>query len=620
MGDGERPRYHRLWRIARALALGLCLLSALVCVTAAVLWSSGCLVSPSISWVPSQTHYEARSWRGQLLLYRFPVWYPQHGVLCGIEGLKDVHPKWTWFANETDWRITSHSDLAGFETASGTLWLRFSLEYWHRQMPFDMIGLPYWFLVVLTGLFPACWIIHGIRQRRRGAVDAVAVGQVKKRTQLTIAAACVLVIALGAWHGLCWRAAQPAYPLNFAIECGDLPAVTELLAEGADVNQPDEDGWRPLHHAARRGVDFVRPLLEKGADPNLQNGAGVTPLCFACLRSFPFDDPPGPACVKLLLKHGAKLDAVGNRELLFAARSGGSDIVSILLDAGADVNAKNGEGETAISEAVFHKDRRIMELLLSRGADVPQAGPRLLMNAARGDANVVKLLIAKGAKADAIGPSGLTALHWAANREIAEILLAHGAAADPKDEWGRTPLLLACQREDGAPVVAFLLEHDADITAREPNGRGALDMACDFGYPQTVGVLLSKHADPNTIDIDGRTPLHVIAEKPCFDDSHDDVKIAAMLIAAGADVNARTKLGWTPLHVAANEGKRDIAEYLLDHGADIGALDHEQRTPLDLAKHPPHRPRPWKPKREEERQKLTELLQLRAAATMRSTR
>jgi ankyrin repeat protein len=152
-----------------------------------------------------------------------------------------------------------------------------------------------------------------------------------------------------------------------AAALGDAPEVASLLANGASVDEADEDGWSALHAAAARGhVAVVETLLTAGARVDAVTDDGFTPLLNA--------SGPGTAeAVGALLAAGAD---VGWRDPRFgwtplhrAAEYGRPEIVSLLIGAGANVNDRDGGGATALMAAAESGSRSTVERLLAAGAD-----------------------------------------------------------------------------------------------------------------------------------------------------------------------------------------------------------------------------------------------------------
>lgn len=240
--------------------------------------------------------------------------------------------------------------------------------------------------------------------------------------------------------------------------------------------------------------------------------------------------------------------------LHIAARAGNLRIVRALLDAGADVDACSESGMSPLAEA--------------SGA---------------GKADVVVELLRRGAKADGtctIG-SGFP-LRVAANAAVARELLRAGASVDKSSGYGETALHSAAEwrRTD---VVAVLLEHGAAIDP--PGGGPAVSalhraiMGTDGDPVGTVRLLLKAGADPDrrfdhrTRGAHGQTPLLEAVTR-------DEVEIAKLLVEAGADVNASTTEGRTPILVATSP---EMIAVLLAAGAHVQGQDTDGETSLHHA-------------------------------------
>jgi ankyrin repeat protein len=149
-----------------------------------------------------------------------------------------------------------------------------------------------------------------------------------------------------------------------AASLGDAATVQALLAAGAQLNAQNRDGETALFPAAfldRTAV--VRKLIQHGADVNVTSRKQVTPLMEAASHS--------PRIVDLLISRGANVnarDVLGGTALMMAARGGRGDIVRVLIKAGADVNAKDNEGRTALSGAVDAGHGQVARLLEQSGA------------------------------------------------------------------------------------------------------------------------------------------------------------------------------------------------------------------------------------------------------------
>ncbi len=261
-----------------------------------------------------------------------------------------------------------------------------------------------------------------------------------------------------------------------ATELGRVNVVRNMLREGVSASQKDENGNTPLHLAALRGnVEMMKILLAAGADPNATNTIGNVPLLNAV------SNQQSEEVVSLLLKHGAKVPKTyaftgGNTLLHFAARYGNSTTCELLLDAGADIHAKNIQGETALFFSIDSCDTKTMQFLIDRGAKVQtrdNLGRTPLYRAAGvGDLSMVGTLIAAGAELNAVDRDGNTPLHAATlqrHDEVIALLITAGADVTIKNRQRMEPIQVIpwdlSQEMRVAIRQAFL---DAGATATEP--------------------------------------------------------------------------------------------------------------------------------------------------------
>ncbi|MCE2543758.1 MAG: ankyrin repeat domain-containing protein [Acidobacteria bacterium] len=222
---------------------------------------------------------------------------------------------------------------------------------------------------------------------------------------------------------------------------------------------------------------------------------------------------------------------------------------------------------------------------------------RLAEAVRRQDGEAVRKLLADGAPVNARGGDGFTALHWAAQRndlEIADLLIAGGADANAADRYGVTPLALACTNASGG-LVEQLLRAGADANAAQMSGETALMTCARTGVAGAVEPLLAGGADVNAAEnthgqtalmwaaweghtgvvrtlldhgaaVDARTTTGYTALLLAARDGHRQTTQA--LLSAGANVNVAAEDGTSALLVAVIRRHLEHAELLLDHGAD----------------------------------------------------
>lgn len=405
--------------------------------------------------------------------------------------------------------------------------------------------------------------------------------------------------------------------LHWAVYNGDAAMVGKLIAAGADVNASNDYRATPLSEAAVVGdVAILRQLLAKGADVEAANGDNQTALMIVARTS-------NVEAAKLLLKHGAKVD---NREqwrgqtaLMWAAAEAQPAMVKLLVAQGADVNARSRVNQW---ERQVTAEPRMQ--VRPSGGFTP-----LLYAARRGCAECASLLLKAGADVNLYDPDGVSPLLLAILNfgfDTAAVLVRAGADVDKWDIWGRSPLYAAVDantvptggRADRPPqdattgieLIGLLLDAGANPNLQLKlfpphrslrDDRGA-DMLLTVGSTPllraaraadipAMKLLLEHGAHVDLPTVNGSTPLMAATGIGAFSrDTRGRYKTvdqaneaAQLLIAHGADVNARDRQGQTALHGAAQWGWNPVVETLAANGADLRAKDAQGRTALDLA-------------------------------------
>jgi ankyrin repeat protein len=227
-------------------------------------------------------------------------------------------------------------------------------------------------------------------------------------------------------------------PLHYAVGNGHKDIVALLLANGADVNAAQRaNKWTPLIQAVNaREVEIAEFLISHGADVNRRDFMNYTALHWAIDRG-PLDTVRS-SMINLLISKGADIKGSGKDYTpLHKAVMMDIESTKLLLDLGANVNARDGAGTTPLHKAAEHGDKAIVELLIERGADVNAkdiAGDTALHRAAQyGNVSIAQVLIAHGVDINARTLYGKTARQYAreanveGKKEFIDFLLQHGA-------------------------------------------------------------------------------------------------------------------------------------------------------------------------------------------------
>ncbi|KAF7647983.1 hypothetical protein LDENG_00163790 [Lucifuga dentata] len=350
-------------------------------------------------------------------------------------------------------------------------------------------------------------------------------------------------------------------PLHLASEKAHNDVIEVLVKHEAKVNAVDNLGQTALHRAAHCGfLQTCRLLLNSGCDPLI-----------ASLQGFSASQL-GNESVQEILQEGV---LIGNsdvdRQLLEASKTGDLETVKKLCTA-ENVNCRDVEGRqsTPLHFAAGYNRLAIVQFLLQHGADV-----------------------------HAKDKGGLVPLHNACSYghyEVAELLVLHGAVVNVADLWKFTPLHEAAAKGK-YDICKLLLQHGADPTRRNRDGNTPLDLVKDVdtdiqdllrgdaalldaakkGCLTRVKKLCTAD-NVNCRDTHGRhsTPLHLAA-------GYNNLEVAEYLLQHGAEVNSQDKGGLIPLHNAASYGHVDVAALLIKYDACVNATDKWSFTPLHEA-------------------------------------
>ena len=274
------------------------------------------------------------------------------------------------------------------------------------------------------------------------------------------------------------------------------------------------------------------------------------------------------SCSAVVLLALVSVGATANDlRLVQAARDRDAASVRALLAEGADVNATQPDGTTALHWAAHRDDLDTADLLIRRDANVNAmnelGATPLWVSCVHGGAPMIERLLQAGADVNAALPSGETPLMTAARTGIVEAvraLLNHGADVDAIElSRGQTALMWAVAQRH-TDVAGLLIQHGADVRARSSIRRVIVNTGTAGGDAQFEGSMVVPE------DRGGYTALLFAAR-------HGDVASARLLLDAGADANDTAPTGTSALVVAAHGGHTALGTFLLEQGADPNAAD-----------------------------------------------
>ena len=363
-------------------------------------------------------------------------------------------------------------------------------------------------------------------------------------------------------------------PLHLAVSYSKNLAVINVLVEaGAHVNARNSVGRTPLHKAGMytKNPTVITALVKAGAEISAKNKGGKTPLQFAMEAKKKI-----PSIINALKRasernrgreaerrRGAKSCAKWNTEAFFE-HVDAADVSRCLKT--KNPNARNRQGERPLHKAVVYNKKL----------------------------SVVTVLLKAGAVVNAKDVYGNTPLHEAAwyneNPAVITTLLKAGAEVNARTSkrkygGGETPLHFAARSNENPAVIKALLKAGAEVNARTPKrGFGGGETPLHFAArnnenPAVIKALVKAGAEVNAKDSSGDTPLHdaaLVNKNPA---------VITALVSVGARVNARDDYNHTPLHMAAWLNKNPtVITALVAHGADVNAKDKSGNTPLQEAR------------------------------------
>jgi len=321
--------------------------------------------------------------------------------------------------------------------------------------------------------------------------------------------------------------------------------MVELLIPYVDVNAKNSTGSTPLHTVVDSHVKSVASyaqlrianmLVEKGADVNARDNEGATPLSKAACIMFEYTDTKGNERVRFLFN---------------------IELSQFLISKGADVNTEIKFNMSSGTDSEIESVR--LPLLFK----VCYYGYEPLENA-------IKLLIDNGANINAKNSRGETVLHCIVKKEYIDdskrvaTLISNGADMNSKDNEDMTPLHWAVLRKNKESAKLFIVK-EVDVNAKNNEGMTPLHFAVVNKSDELARILLANGADVNAKNNDGDTVLHLAIKNGHPMKGYGirgEIILIPLFIDKGADVNATNNAGETLLHTAEKYKNWGVAEYL----------------------------------------------------------
>lgn len=288
-------------------------------------------------------------------------------------------------------------------------------------------------------------------------------------------------------------------PLLLACQHGEPEIVAALIDAGADVRRADRDGVTPLALCAGSApAPLLERLIAAGALVEAIDAQQQTPLMHAAAAGR-IDN------IRLLAAQGAQINRQtpgGFTPLFFALKSGVAAAPLTVLELGGDADHRAGDGSTAVQLAMYQKDYAFAALMIARRADrsaYDRNGNQLLHAAVlAGQPQLVKLLLAQGADPNAATGAEQVKMRFEAN-------FKGGDYQRPL----RTPLLLAAEQGD-AEIMRLLVAAGARPGYRAPDGSTVVLAAASGPRLAALRLALQLAPDPDVVNDSGQTALHLL--------------------------------------------------------------------------------------------------------------
>ena len=354
-----------------------------------------------------------------------------------------------------------------------------------------------------------------------------------------------------------------------------------IIDQGVNVNATNQENETALLEACMYGQDFkIRVLLDAEADPNIPNKNGNTCLHYAA------DDDCPKEVLQAIIDKGADVNATNqeNETALLAACMYGQDFkIRVLLDAEADPNIPNKNGNTCLHYAVDDDcPKEVLQAIIDKGADVNATNQEnetaLLAACMYGQDFKIRVLLDAEADPNIANKNDYTCLHFSVlgncSKEVIQTIIGQGADVNAKNQESQTALLLACEKGN-TDIVNILLSAGADPNIADMDGNICLHHAVNkYCTKNLLQALINQGVNVNATNQKNQTALL----RACI--NVENVKISKLL-GAGADPTIADEDSNTCLHFSVlGNCSKEVIQAIVDHGADVNATNNKNHTPF----------------------------------------
>ena len=354
-----------------------------------------------------------------------------------------------------------------------------------------------------------------------------------------------------------------------------------VINSGAAVNATNKENCTSLILAGWKGnADAINKLLSAGADSAIADANGNTWLHYALYGNC------SEEVIQVIIDHGADVNATNKQNctaLMLASINGNVNVMNVLLKAGANKAIEDTNCDTWLQYALYGNcSEEVLQVIIDHGADVnatnKQKRTALMLASMNGNMDVINVLLKVKAKMEIEDADGYTWIHYAVvkscNKEVLQAIIDHGANVNATSKQKRTALMMV-SRNGNVDAMCVLLKSGAEMEIEDADGYTWLHYAVIGGCPKDVlQVIIDHGANVNATNKKNCTALIFASEK-------QNIEAMNVLLCAGANRDIKDAAGNTWLHYAIQDScSKETLQTMIDLGADVNATNNENVTAL----------------------------------------